>query len=206
MEEKRYEADVKTDEARVVEEKTTGETPAVAAEVNTAEKKKKSRKKIIIVIVALLLLAAAILAALKFCSEEERSPVAIMPGLDANAQDITTREELTDAMQEAADASYFTLQVNPEASFSSDTGEGTFEMVNPSVNVYPISFQLYLDEDGSLLYESGVIMPNQMISGITLDQKPSPGTYKATVKVLIYNPDDNSKEGETEAKITMYVS
>jgi len=196
--------------AETTPEETTEKAAATTEDGGSAQVEsvvaEPKRKKIIVIVIVLLLIIAAILAALKFCSPEEESYVALMPDIDANAQDITTREELENAMQEFADANYFTLQVNPEAEFISSTGEGTFEIVNPSVNVYPISFELYLDDDNSLLYKSGAIMPNTQVRGITLEKKLDPGTYTGTARVAIYDPDDQAKVGETEAKITMNVT
>lgn len=168
-------------------------------------KRKKRKRFIILIIVLLLVLAALLVMLLSHCVDKEPSHISVMPDVDVNASDIHSREELIDAMQDFADASYFTLQINPEASMTASTGEATFEIANPAENIYPISVQLVL-EDGSLLYESGAIMPNQLIRKITASKTLTPGVYMATAKVVIYNPNDQTKEGETEAKIHLTVN
>ena len=170
---------------------------------------KPNRKRwIVIAFLLLLLLGLGTCALYTFMDSEEEettSSVALMPDLDANAEDIATRKSFESAMQEKADASYFTLQINPDAQFSAATGEGTFELINPSSNVYPISFTITLDSTNEIIYESGTVMPHKQINQITLTKTPTAGTHKATVNVSIYNNDTHVKEGETQAKITLYV-
>lgn len=195
-------------EPRNNEINASGVTPDTAG---TPNEEKKSRKKrwIILLLLLLALLAAGTFIGLKLMEQPEESgssSVAVMPDLDANAKDIGTREELEEAMQAEADAAYFTLQVNPEATFSSQTGEGTFELINPTTNVYPISFVITLDESGQQLYQSGSVMPGQEITGITLDTNLAPGTHSATVSVSIYDDGTHEQEGETQAKINLIVT
>ncbi|RDB60883.1 hypothetical protein C1878_12605 [Gordonibacter sp. 28C] len=174
-----------------------------------AQEKRRKRKKILLVLLLLLLLLAlgTCTAVNLLGDKQEDAPaaVAVMPGLDANAEDISDREGMESAMQSAADANYFTLQVNPDASFSSQTGEGRFELVNPLDNVFPISFDITLDESGQKVYQSGAVMPGKQIRGIALDSTPDPGSYRATVNVSIYDRETQEKEGETKVKITLHV-
>lgn len=175
------------------------------------EEKEESKKKRWILLLLLLLALLAVVAFIGFKLLDKPGfsdsvPVAVMPDMDGNAQDINTREALEKAMQQEADAAYFTLQVNPEASFSSASTEGSFELINPSSNVYPISFVLTLDENKQEIYRSGSVMPGQEITNITLNTKLSPGAYSATVSVSIYNDTTHEQEGETQAKINLIVT
>lgn len=170
------------------------------------ERRKRRRRILVELIIILVLILLLCLLLLKCTDREDASLVVLMPEIDLNAEDIFNRQDLLDAMQAKADASYFHLQINPEASFSSSTGKGSFEIVNPSTNVYPISVNLYLDEDNSLLYESGSILPNMQITSIELLRKLDPGTHAATAKVFIYNQTTLEKEGETQARIILTVT
>lgn len=181
-------------------------SPSIASNKEQAPEEKKSRKKWILIALLLLLLLGLGTCAVLNLPQEEPSPVAVMPDLDGNIEDITTREELESAMQEEADAAYFNLQVNPDAIFSAGTGEGSFELINPNNNVYPISFVITLDATGQEVYRSGTVPPNKQISTIILNPVPSSGTHDATVRVSIYNPDTQEKEGETLVKIKMSVT
>lgn len=172
-----------------------------------AKTRTKKRYRMIVEVFVILALIMLICLALLKCTAIEEGPfVALMPDLDINAEDIGSRQNFIDAMQQEADSSYFNLQVNPQASFSASTGKGTFEIVNPPTNVYPISVNLYLDEDNTLLYESGSILPNMQIKGIELSRKLEVGTYTATAQVMIYDDKTHEKEGETQAKITLSVT
>lgn len=185
--------------------------PAQAkASAPSKDEREKSRKKkrILLVLLLLLLLTLGTCTAARFLGgHQEETPInaAIMPELDANAEDIADREALEGAMQKKADASYFSLQVNPDASFSAQTGEGRFELINPVENAFPISFDITLDESGKTVYQSGAVLPGKQIKGIALDAKLDPGSYQATVNVLIYSQETEQKEGETQVKITLHV-
>lgn len=181
------------------------ETPD--APKDAQEKRRKRKRALLALLLLLLLLALGTCAAVNFLGDEQEdaTAVAVMPELDANAEDIANRESLENAMQNAADANYFTLQVNPEATFSSQTGEGRFELINPPKNVFPISFDITIDGSGQTVYQSGAVPPGKQIKNIALGSTPKPGSYQATVNVFIYNPENQGKEGEAIVKITLNV-
>lgn len=175
------------------------------------EAKLKRRKRICRGLIVLLLLLLIGLGAYSLATLEPQQievpnqSVAVMPSLDVNAEEITDKESLQAAMQEEADAHYFTLQVYPEASFSARTGEGSFSLMNPGTNVYPLSFEIMRDDTGETLYSSGTLLPGHQINTIALEVTPLLGTYDATVRVSIFDAETQTKEGETEAKITLFV-
>jgi hypothetical protein len=170
---------------------------------------KRRRRRQIMIAAAILVMIIIILLLLRSCKTQapnEGGGAVLLPDIGGDVQDITTRQDLLSAMQEAADASYFTLKINPEASFSAATGEGSFEIINPPENAYPISVIIRLDDDKTVIYESGGIMPNQYISKALLPNKLSKGVYDATARVSIYDPETKEMQGETEAKIKITVS
>lgn len=175
-----------------------------------AKEKRRRRRRIgILILLLLLLLSLGTCAVLTWGpaeAEDINSAVVLMPGGDVNAEEIKDRESLEAAMQEEADAHYFTLQIFPEAYFSSGTGEGSFSLMNPATNVYPISFEITRDDTGEVLYQSGTILPGQQVKTLSLVKCPPAGSYAATVSVLIFNADTHVKEGETKAKIELIVS
>lgn len=186
---------------------TPAQTETPDASENAQEKRRKRKRALLALILLLLLLALGTCAAVNLLDDkqEDAPAVAVMPELDANAEDIADRESLENAMQNAADANYFTLQVNPEAAFSSQTGEGRFELINPPENVFPISFDITIDGSGQTVYQSGTVLPGKQIKSIALGSKPKPGSYQATVNVFIYNPESQGKEGEAKVRITLNV-
>lgn len=186
---------------------TPVQAEAPDASKDAQEKRRKRKRALLALLLLLLLLALGTCAAVYFLDDkqEDATAVAVMPELDANAEDIADRESLESAMQNAADANYFTLQVNPEATFSSQTGEGRFELINPPENVFPISFDITIDENGQTVYQSGAVPPGKQIKSIALGSTPKPGSYQATVDVFIYNPETQGKEGEAIVKITLNV-
>lgn len=182
--------------------------PDVDAAQEAKLKRRKRIRRMLIVLLLLLLIGLGAYSLVTLEPQQIEAPnqaVAIMPSLDANAEEITDKESLQAAMQKEADAHYFTLQVYPEASFSANSGEGSFSLMNPGTNVYPISFEITRDDTGETLYTSGTLMPGHQISTIALDVTPTLGTYDATVHVSIFDAETQTKEGETQAKIALYV-
>lgn len=63
------------------------------------------------------------------------------------------------------------------------------KFVNSADNPYPFKVTLYLS-DGTIVYESGYVYPDDCISKIRLNQRLSTGVYKKALMVYrIYSPD-----------------
>lgn len=191
------------DEIKEAEHKNESHTEQEAQE--PSPKPVEQKRGGVVALVALLVLIGAILVYNYLQPEGTHTPIASLVSPDANAEDMSGEGNPEGGSEGEAETNYFALQINPEARFSSETGWGDFELINPPTNAFPITFEIVLDDSGECIYKSGSVMPNQQIKGITLDAALPPGSYEATVKVTIYNQNTHLKEGETQAKIKLDV-
>lgn len=73
--------------------------------------------------------------------------------------------------------------------FVADQIDQNAKFANAADNPYPFKVTLYLS-DGTVIYESGYVHPDDCISKIRLNQKLSAGVYKKALMVYrIYSPD-----------------
>lgn len=117
-----------------------------------------------------------------------------------------TDRELAERAQEIADADYFTLNLNPEAYFEDGESEGSIQIINPGTNVYPIALELFLEETGELIYESGGILPNQEVTSARLLIPLEAGEYLTRADVHIFDPDTLERLRTTHAQVKVFVN
>lgn len=163
--------------------------------------KDQNKKRFFWVLLLLLLLTGV---GWYFFYPSEHAPV-ISGDLLPELGDATDRE-VAERAQEVADANYFTLNINPQAVFENGESEGSIQIINPATNVYPIAVEIYLEESGELLYQSGAIMPNQEITSGKLLVPLAAGEYLTKATVNIYDPETHEKQAATEAQVTVTVN
>lgn len=177
------------------------------------EEKEKRRKRLFVLIVAVIAIIALLLS-LRSCNlfskppQKEAENIVTLDALPDSNDDVKDMSdaEIKEKMQQTADANYFTLTINPEAIFENGTSTGSIQIVNAGQNVYPISVDIRLNDTNELIYQSGAILPNQMINGGKLMINLAAGTYQATAKILIYDTETKLKSGEAEAEMTIIVN
>ena len=160
-------------------------------EVNTGEntveeqnKEKKKRKKWLLLLLLLLLILFAGYTGYKLYQDylERKSQVqtgiigeignGIMPGM--------TPEEIQKYLNEQADKSKFTINVNSDLQFDNTNSKGYLRLINGKNSAYAIKFTIKLDDSKKVVYKSALVKPEQYIEYIKLNKKLSRGTYKAT--------------------------
>ncbi|MGY3778935.1 hypothetical protein [Isobaculum melis] len=177
------------------------------------EEKEKRKKRLFILIIAMITIIILLLS-LKSCDlfskppEKEAENIVTadaLPDASGDAKDMSDAE-IKEKMQQTADENYFTLTINPEATFENGTSTGSIQIVNAGHNVYPISVDIRLNDTNDLIYQSGAIQPNQMINGGKLVKNLAAGMYQATAKISIYDAQTKLKSGEAEAEMTIIVN
>lgn len=162
----------------------------------SASKKKNSTKKWLLRIAVLILLLLLLIVGLHQCGYirypwEETPPVSGSVG--GNIQEGTpgmSREELIAAMQEKADKSKVSLKINARPIFEDGNSEGDLYIVNPVDNAYHMNVIICLDDTDEVIYESGMMAPNQYIDKDTLLKKLEKGEHPATAYMRIFDTED----------------
>lgn len=180
------------------------------------EEKKRKKRRVLLLLLLLLLLIASGIALWYFVFGPGQAPPARDKPQDINRLVIggdvqdgvftegMTAEEIEAALQAVADKDNFELKIAPEMIFKNGGSKGSVEIVNPKSNVYPMSVQVIM-EDGTLIYESGLIKPEQFVSQGTLLKNLPAGVYKANGEVTIYSEDATKVEGMTAVEMEIIV-
>lgn len=192
--------------------KTGREPPASVAQYR--EEKKKRKKRLLLLL--LLLLIGCLVIWFIFIGFERKPPDRSGPAdithmvaggdvMDGIFTDGMTAEEIEAALQTKADKDNFTLQIASEMIFENGSSPGSIKIVNPQSNTCPMSVEVTLDRDGSVVYQSGLIKPLQFISSGKLMQNLPAGTYPALGMVTIYSDDGKKVDGMASVVITIIV-
>lgn len=177
---------------------------------------KKNKKKWLSRILIMLLLIIILILTLHQCryiklpSDAPQRIIAgdLFPGqTDAQNGNLPsmTPEEILEQMQRLADASKFSFKINARPVFEDGNSKGTLEIENPNYNTYPMVVQVFLDDTGELIYDSGGIMPNQHIAKAKLTKVLKKGTYKATAYLNAYDPDTKVYKGKSAAELIITI-
>ena len=150
-------------------------------EENQQEEKKKGRKRRILILLLLLLLLA--FGGFKVYQNyaERMSEVksgslgeigrGIMPGM--------TPEEIERYLNERADKSKFTIDINSHLEFDDADSKAYLRLINGKNSAYAIKFTIRLEDTDEVIYKSSLVRPEEYIEYIKLKKKLKPGTYRA---------------------------
>lgn len=165
-------------------------------------KKKKITKIIVIVGVLILILLLAIMF---FINNNKKTTGALLPSLDGSLSDGIlsglSPEELERLLQDQADASMFSFQINAKPIFENGQSKGNLQIGNPPSNLHDIQVDINLDSSGELLYKSGLVPPNKHIAEVALSKNLPKGIHKATANINVYQKEPPQLLGQTSAQL-----
>lgn len=102
-------------------------------------------------------------------------------------------EQVFESLHSQAKEEQFEFRMETAPVFSERTGEGTLALQNPPTNPYSCRVEIRLEQTGELLYDSGILKPNEVVNKAVLEKELESGTYAAYAEVSLY--------GEQEKKI-----
>ncbi len=128
---------------------------------------------------------------------------------DANAQDgqapYKTQEEIQAELDRVVEEGMFNISIASIIQFDDGTSPGTAYIENVPGNRYLMKVTITSDDTGDVLYESGVLKPNQFIEQIVLTQDLEAGSYPATATFSALDETTYDEVGQAAAKITIDV-
>lgn len=128
---------------------------------------------------------------------------------DSNAQTgqapYKSAEEMQAELDRTVEEGMFNISIASVIEFADGTSSGTAYIENVPGNRYNMQVTILDDATGNVLYESGVLAPNQFIEDITLAQDLEPGTYDATATFRAMDPTTYEEVGQVAAKIAINV-
>lgn len=173
------------------------------------EEEKDNKKKIIIIILLLIILIAAGIGAFLFFNNNQDQ-------YDTGASSISNAtgnyEDIVNELNAKTEASRVWISVANTIHVKSDgvtcyaqSNEGSDITVLDNIedNTRDLKYTLTL-EDGTVIYESGLIKPGEGIAAPILAQKLDAGTYTVTATAQGYE-DQKASGGTVAAQVTMIV-
>lgn len=166
------------------------------------EEKKSKRKRLLLLLLLLLLLISSC-QMYQYLNRREIGTGStgiigsgVMPGMSP--------EEIQQYLNEQADKSKFTINVNSYIEFDTATSEGYLRLINGKNSAYAIKFKIQLEGTNTTVFKSGLVMPEQYIEKITLGKKLNPGVYRAIGIYEFYDVENtDTKVSEQQVVLTL---
>lgn len=120
----------------------------------------------------------------------------VMPGM--------TPEEIQQYLNEKADKSKFTINVNSYLEFDTADSKGYLRLINGKNSAYAVKFTIKLEGTDTVVYKSALVEPEQYIEYITLKKKLMPGVYRAIGIYEFYDATyTDAKVSEQQVVLTL---
>lgn len=169
------------------------------------KKEKKSKKKWLLLLLLLLLVSFSSYQLYQNYMDRQNEVQAgslgeighgVMPGM--------TPEEIQRYLNEKADKSKFTIDINSYVEFDTADSKGYLRLVNGKNSAYAIKFTIKLEGTDTVVYKSALVKPEQYIEYITLKKKLNPGVYRAIGIYEFYDATyTDTKVSEQQVVLTL---
>ena len=116
-----------------------------------------------------------------------------------------TEEEMQAELDRVIEEGMFNISIASIIEFENGSAPGTAYIENVPGNRYNMQVTITDDDTGDVLYESGVLQPNQYIEDIVLTKDLDAGTYDATATFTALDPTTYEQVGQAGAKISLNV-
>lgn len=116
-----------------------------------------------------------------------------------------TQEEIQAELDRTVEEGMLNISIASVIDFESPTAPGTAYIENVPSNIYNMQVRITEDATGDVLYESGILQPNQYIEDIVLAKSLSAGSHPATATFIALDPTTYDEVGQAAAKITLNV-
>ena len=165
------------------------------------QKSSRKRAAVIAIICALAAIAIWLLVWLFACNGASL--------FDPNAQDgqapYKSAEEMQAELDRVVEEGMFNISIAGAIQFDDGASEGTAYIENVPGNRYNMRVRITEDATGDVLYESGVLKPNQFIEKIALTKDHDQGSYPATATFTALDPSSYDEVGQAAAKVVVNV-
>ena len=114
-------------------------------------------------------------------------------------------EEMQAELDRVVEEGMFNISIAGAIQFDDGASEGTAYIENVPGNRYNMRVRITEDATGDVLYESGVLKPNQFIEKIALTKDLDQGSYPATATFTALDPSSYDEVGQAAAKVVVNV-
>lgn len=127
------------------------------------------------------------------------------PSAQSGQAPYKTAEEMQAELDRQVEEGMFNISIASVIQFADGASSGTAYIENVPGNRYNMQVTITDDDSGEVLYESGVLQPNQFIEDITLTKDLDAGTYAATATFKALDQTTYEEVGQAAAKVTLSV-
>jgi len=78
--------------------------------------------------------------------------------------------------------------------FPSGSEPGDLYIINPAENAFDMQVEIVLDDTGEVIYQSGILHPNQHIASDRLLRVLPAGSYNATATIISTDPQEPERQ------------
>ena len=172
----------------------------------TQPKDKTSQKKALyIALVLLLLCIIGVLVALLLRPEGGSARKNRDPNAAVGQYEGKTEEEIQAELDKIVDEGMFNISINSTVVMASGKDEAEVRIENIAANHHLMSVEITRDDNGAVLYTSGLIEPGYYIQKVPFDTVLPKGSYTATALFTAYDLDTEQPVGQAAAKIAIEV-
>ncbi|MEG2625559.1 MAG: hypothetical protein RR956_04740 [Christensenella sp.] len=176
------------------------------------EQTKKNKTLLIILIVAVIAVLLVLLYALVLkpaeqnaitaaqdeeLQKEENASLGILPGM--------SDEEVQDRINRVVADSMLNVSMNVEPSFQNGTAQGSLNIENIPGNKYSFIVEITREDNGEVIYKSGLIDPGYYVQYAKLDKVLPQGEYPCSAKFTAYNQETKKEVGTAGMQIRLSV-
>ena len=168
------------------------------------KKNKKSPYKLIILLLVVIVVLLAVLL-LRSCAGSESTHKNRDPNAALGQYEGKTEEEIQAELDKIVEEGMFNISINSNVLMHSGKDEAELRIENIAANHHLMSVEITRDDNGQVLYTSGLIEPGYYIQAVPLDVVLPKGSYEATALFTAYDPDTEQPVGQAGAKINIEV-
>lgn len=180
-------------------------------ETQPAGSTNQSRKTGLIVgIIVVVIAIVAILAFVIYDANSSRGGSQYDASAESGQAPYKTDEEMQAELNRTVEEGMLNISIASEIKFADGSSEGTAYIENVPSNRYDMSVAITLDDEDDegedeVVYESGIISPNNFIEKIKLNRVLPAGEYPATATFTAYDPSNGQKVGQAAAKVKLII-
>jgi len=155
---------------------------------NKNEKKRKSKKIVLIIILIALIVIGCVIAFVLISNANSNQSGTKVQGENGKGLAFEENQEKKNVLIKSV-----TMPGWDRIDIAANTKNVVVDFYNPEENKdnFYLTYELYLEDTGEVLYKSGLIKPGDHVREITLSRALSPGTYKAVIHIQPYTADEN---------------
>lgn len=129
--------------------------------------------------------------------QEENAALGILPGMND--------DEVQERINTIVSESMLNISMNTEPTFEDGSAQGKLNIENIPGNRYAVTVEIVRDDNGEVVYKSGLIDPGYYVQYAKLDKDLSAGTYDCVARFTAYDAKTKKEIGTAGIQIRLNI-